>query len=241
MLDREGPLDRHGVEDRIDASRRTVSRTLNTLVEEGYVQSEAGIYRLTAFGEFVVGLYRDWRDQFTIAKRYQPFLENVSSDLFDIDLRSLRGADLTVSTEVTPYAAMDRYLSLREGATKVRAVTPMVDEQCFAQTARRLRTGGLSEMEVIVSEEVLDQADPRTGDDGALEAIRAAESVSRFVHPGPIGTMISVVDDVAVFGAYTDPTLHALLESDAPELREYATDRIEEFRRDAVPVEEFRE
>lgn len=240
-LDKQSPLDRPEIADQVDASRRTVSRTLNTLVEEGYVQSQGGVYRLTALGDFVAGLYQDWRDQLTLAKRYRPFLANVGSDFHNFEYRSLRGANLTVATEINPYAAMDRFLSIRDGATQVRAVTPMTEKQCLTQTARRLRKGETFELEVIVAQGVLDHARPRTKDESALEEIRAAESISRFVYPGSIETMISIVDDVAVFGAYTDRELHALLESDAPELREHATDRIDEYRRNATPVAEFRE
>lgn len=240
-LDQEGPLNRHEVEDRIDASRRTVSRILNTLTEEGYVQNEGGIYRLTPFGGLVVGLYRNWRDQLTLAKRYRPFLANVDSDFSEFDFRLLRGSDLTVANEVNPYAAMDRFLSLRDGATRVRAVTPMIEKQCFTHTARRIQQGETFELEVTIPHRVFDHTRSRTRDDSALEAIRASESISRLVYPGSIETMISVVDGVAVFGAYSDRELHALLESDAPELREYALDRIDEYRRDAAPVAEFRE
>jgi predicted transcriptional regulator len=236
-LDVEGELDRHEIEEHLDASRRTVSRVLKTLVDEGYVQYREDRYRLTAFGAFAIDLYRNWRDQVALTDKYRPFLSNVDDDLFDADVRLLRGADLTVATDVNPYAALDRYLALQNEGRRIRVATPIIEEGCLRNLERQLRNGDPFELEVIIPERVIEQTHTKHREDPVFETIRAAESISRFVHPGSIETMVSVVDDVAAFGAYTNREFHALLESDAPELRDSATERLDAYRHDARPVE----
>jgi len=60
-LDVEEALGRNEIEESLDASRRTVSRVLGTLVEEGYVQNRGNRYRLTAYGAFAIEVYRNRR------------------------------------------------------------------------------------------------------------------------------------------------------------------------------------
>jgi predicted transcriptional regulator len=238
-LDVEGVLCRDEIEESLDASRRTVSRVLKTLVDEGYVRNRGNRYRLTAYGAFAIDLYRDWRDQVELTEKYRPFLAHVDDDLLDVDVRLLQGADLTVSTDVTPYAALDRYLGLQNDSQRIRVVTPIIEEGCLKNLERRLQNGDPFELEVIIPKAVIEQTRTKHREDPVFETIREAASISRFVYPGSIETMISVVDDVATFGAYADRELHALLESDAPELYDRATERIDAYRHDAVPIEEF--
>jgi predicted transcriptional regulator len=238
-LDMEGGLGRTEIEESLDASRRTVSRVLKTLVDEGYVQNRGNRYRLTAYGAFAIDLYRNWRDQVELTEKYRPFLAHVDDDLFDVDVRLLQGADLTVSTDVNPYAALDRYLALQNDSQRIRVATPIVEEGCLRNLERRLQNGDQFELEVVVPKKLIEQTQTKHREEPVFETIRAAESISRFVYPGSIETMVSVVDNVATFGAYADRELHALLESDAPELRDRATERIDAYRYDAVPAEEF--
>ena len=237
-LAERGPLDRHEIRDALDASRRTVSRVLKTLVEAGYVRNLGNRYRLTAFGAFQVDTFRDWAERAAITDRFRPFLANVDDDLFDPEPGLLRSASLTVATDLHPHAPMDRLLAIREGASQIRSVTPIVRNRCLTHVAKRCRRGDQFEAEVVVPAEMVERVDSLTGHDSTLRTIRASESVSSFVHPGPLRVLCSVVDDTAVFGAYVDAQLHALVESDAHEFRELATERIDACRTEAVQAEE---
>lgn len=237
-LAEHGPLDRHEIVDGLDASRRTVSRVLKALAEEGYVRNLGNTYRLTAFGAFQIDMFRNWEERAAITDRFRPFLANVDGDLFDPELGLLHGADLTVATALHPHAPMDRLLAVREGASQIRSVTPIVRHRCLTHVAERCRRGDQFEVEVVVPAEMVERVGSLPGHDSTLRTIRASDSVSSFVHPGPLRVLCSVVDDTAVFGAYADAELHALVESDAHELRKWATERIDAYRAEAAPAGE---
>lgn len=232
-------LDRHEIVERADASRRTVSRVLKTLDEEGYIRNSNSSYRLTAYGGSMIDLYQQWKERTTLTERYQPFLATVDEDAFDCPLRYLRGASLTVATDFTPHAPVNRLVELRQRATRIRSVTPFVEKRCLTHLTEWLQRGREFDAEVVVSKEVVENALEQSRYESMLETIRGADATSIFVHPGPLQMVCSVVDRVTVLGAYVDRNLHTLVESDGSELREWTTDRIDAYRRDATPLEEY--
>jgi len=238
-LNQEQPLDRYDLERRLSASRRTVTRILTTFDEQGYITESSDGYRLTTFGAVVADAYRQCKEQTDLATQYRPFLTNVDSSAVDLDPTLLRGADLTVASNVSPYAPLDRMLELRRSASRVRTVTPLVERKSVEQLASRLRRGDDVTFEVVFSAELYETVESQPEYGEPIRSAAGAASVEKFVYPGPVSTLYAVTDDVAALGATLDGDPHALVESTDPELRAWVTDRIDEFRADAVPLEEY--
>jgi len=238
-LNREQPLDRYDLERRLSASRRTVTRILTAFAEQGYITESSEGYRLTAFGAVVADAYRQCKERTDLAARYQPFLRNVDSSAVDLDPELLRGADLTVASDGSPYAPLDRMLELRRSASRIRTVTPLVERKSVEQLAGRLHQGDEVTFEVVFPADVYETIDaqPEYGD--PVRTAAGAASVEKFVYPGAVSTLYAVADDVAALGATIDGDPHALVESTDPDLRAWVADRIDEFRTDAVPLEEY--
>lgn len=232
-------LDRCELVDQVDASRRTVSRVLKTLEEEGYIRNTDNSYRLTSYGGFMINLYQDWKDRTALTDRHSPFLAHVDEEVLDCRLRWFRDAEITIAAEFKPNAPVNRLIELRRDATRIRSVTPFVERQCLTHVSERLRRGAEFELTVVVSEEMARTALSGSRYDDMIDTVREAESASIFIHPGLPELVVSLVDDVTALGAYADGRLHALVESDDPELRAWATDRIDGHRREATPLDEY--
>jgi predicted transcriptional regulator len=240
-LEQDQPLDRYEIEDRLSASRRTVTRVLGELTEQGHIRESAAGYRLTTFGAIVADAYRQCRERTDIARRYRPLLANVDSETTDFEPEYLEGADLTVATDVNPYAPRDRMLELRQSASWVRAVMPVIEKRSIEQLADRVDSGDTLRFEVVIPADLyeMSQSHPEYGE--PFRTAAAADSIEKFVYPGPITTLYAVTDDIAVLGASVDGEPHALVESANPELREWVIRRIDAYQDEAVPLDSYRQ
>ena len=240
-LEQDQPLDRYGIEDRLNASRRTVTRVLGDLTEQGYIRESAVGYRLTTFGAIVADAYRRCRERTEVATRYRPFLANVDSETADFDPQYLEDADLTVATDVNPYAPRHRMLELRQSASWIRAVMPVIEKRSIEQLTGRVKSDDDLTFEVVIPADLYEMIQSHPEYDESFRAATAADSVENFIYPGPITTLYAVTDDVAALGASVDGEPHSLVESPNPELREWVTRRIDTYQDEAIPLEAYRQ
>lgn len=231
-----GPLDRDGIEARLDASRRTVIRTVEALTDEGYVEQVGERYRLTALGATVYDAYEQLVDDVTVADRLEPLLANVPNEVFDLDPRLLSDAELVVATEGSPYALLDRSLTLRRGARRVREIAPMTEKRSIEQLADRIRAGEDFEFEAILSAATLEasRSNPEYAD--AFETTAASDAVDVAVYPEPVELFLCVADDTVAVGASKDDRPHAMVVTSNPRVREWAIDTFEAHWDRADPV-----
>jgi predicted transcriptional regulator len=231
-----GPLDRYDLEDRLDVSRRTVTRALDALEEEGYVGERESGYALTAFGRLSVRAYREYSEEVSLLERYRPLLRDLDAGRFDLDPDLLRGADLIVASEASPYAILDRVLELRAEATRIREFAPGIEDKSVRQLADRLRDGADIAVELVLPPGALEAAlsHPEYGDDHRVA--READSVDFFVYPDRFAAFLGVLDDTVALAAGSGGRPSALAVSDRPDLREWALDRFRTFRREATPL-----
>lgn len=238
-LDADAPLDRYDLEERLGASRRTVTRALNTLEDRGYIRTEEGGYGLTALGAGLARAYRRYRETASVAARFEPLLREAGATELDFDVEWLRGADLTLATESSPFALLDRSLELRAGASTIREVAPSVEGKSVTQLADRIRAGEDIDVEVVLPVGALEAA--RSHPDYADEHAVVAESdaVDVYIHPEPVRLFLAVLDETVAVGTAVDGEPTALAVSEDPDLRAWADRRIDEYRAAAIPAEEY--
>ena len=232
----DGPLDRYALEDRLDVSRRTVSRVAETLSEAGYVHERADGYALTAYGRLSTRAYRAYRDEAALLDRFRPLLREADAGTFDLDPALLRGADLTLARETSPYAILDRILELRRQATRIREVAPGVEDRSVTQLADRIRDGTDLDVEAVLPPGALDAARSHPEYGEAHRVARESAAVDFFVYPEPFSVFVGVFDDTVALAAGDGGHPSALLVSDRPELRAWAEDRIDAFEATATPL-----
>ncbi|MFB6123154.1 MAG: helix-turn-helix transcriptional regulator [Haloferacaceae archaeon] len=232
------PLDRYDLEDRLDASRRTVIRTLDALADRGYVTDSDGEYRLTAYGSFLAARFAEFADDVRTVDRLAPFLSHVSADAFDLDPRHLADADVYVADAGSPYALLDRTLQLRREATRIREVAPAVEKKSVEQLARRVRNGDDVDVQVVLPESAAEAAtsSPDYREDH-LTALRS-DDVEMYVVPDSVGTFVGVLDDTVAIATAKAGRPHALVVTTDDAAVAWAEETFARYRDRARPHEE---
>lgn len=239
VLAEDQPLDKADLEARLSASQRTISRVLNDLTERGYLQVSVDGFRLTSFGATVTEAYRRCRQRTDLAEEYRPFLTNVDAAAVDLDPAILRGADLTVADDISPYAPLNRALELRRNAARIRVVSPFVEERSVQQLAARLERGDDLDFDVILPADLYEAVQSQIDGRDAFRRETESDAVRMFVHHGDFPLLFATIGDVAALGVSVDGEPYALVESTNERMYEWVDSRIDEYRAEAVPVEEY--
>lgn len=234
----EEELDRYVIEDRVDASRRTVIRVVDSLTERGYVVATDSGYRLTALGSLILSLYEELATDVSVAERLSPFLSNMPAEWFDVDPRTLADAEMLVATEASPYALIDRTLSLRREASYLRHMSPILEAKSVKQITERLESGDTVRGEIVTSNDVLNTLREHPEYQKSYDLVQAADQLSLSVCVDPVPFMLCLTDDVVTVGVSKDGRPYAQIVSDHPALWEWAETTFASFRNQAVQPEE---
>jgi predicted transcriptional regulator len=236
-LEETGPLDRYELEERIDASRRTITRILGALSDRGFLCNRGDEYATTAFGSALTRAYGEYRRRAELADRYRPLLCHLDAERLAIDPELLEGATLTVATETSPYALLDRVLELRTAATRIREMAPAVEAKSIGQLAERIESDEPLDFEVILPEAAIEEAGSHPEYAEAHRAARNAEDVELYAYPESFSFMLGVMDGTGVLVAGVAERPHALVESDRPAFVDWIRDRLEEYGAEAEPLD----
>jgi predicted transcriptional regulator len=232
----EGPLDRYDLEEALGTSRRTVSRTLKKLETRNYISETDGGHRLTAFGAAVFETYREYTRRIDTAERLRPFLGNIDGEALDIELSALQGAKLTLADDASPYAPMDRTLELRARSSRIREIAPSVEKRSIEQLTERIERGDDATFEIVLTADAAQAAQSKPEYEKAHRITQGADNVDQFVYRGEFPFFLGVLDETVAIGAVVDGSPFALIESRDERLREWAEQKIDQFRSEAVPM-----
>lgn len=232
-----GRQDRYALEERVDATRRTILRTVNALTERGFVEeTEEGI-GLTALGRHVVTHYERLVDELALEPDVEAFLSAVPADAIDVDVERLRTGEVTSAAPGSPYAPLDRTLELRADASEIRELAPGIERRSVEQLAERVTADDDLTVEIVVTEDVLAAADEGAPYGDAHETVLAADAVDMAVHPGPFEIAVGIADEVVfVVAEDGEGQPSAILETDDPRVREWATAVVDRYRAEARPL-----
>jgi predicted transcriptional regulator len=224
------PIDRADLEVHLDSSHRTVIRIVNSLEERGYLRETDGGLRLTPFGEHVADRLEEFLSATETALDFKPLLRNAPPALRDIPLGSLSGAELLVASDSDPFSILDRVLSLRAEATRIREVAPAVQKESIDQLAERLRRDEDVDIEVVLPRHASDVAESRTDyRDGHATTVES-DAVDIYLHPEQLSFFAGVMDETAAVAVSKDGRPHALAVSDDPDLRAAVESVFEAYR-----------
>lgn len=237
IRDGEG-VDQRQIAETVDASRRTVKRTLNDLEDRGWVIAENGTNecRISALGAIVLDTYLEVVDRLGPATHSAPFLERIPREAFDLDPAALADADVVVAAENQPYAPMDRVLEVRRNASEIREVVNIVQADSAGQLRERVESGEL-EAEIVLEAGVLDAIAANDDYAAEFEAAAAADGATFYSYEGSIPYVFGLMDDTVILGVTNDKGMpEAVVVSDDPTVREWAEDRFESYRRAAEKI-----
>lgn len=228
------PIETRELESRLDASRRTVIRVVNSLEERGYLRKTGEGIRLTPFGTHVATQVDRVTASTETAVEFRELLRHAPPALADIPVESLAGAELLVASDADPFSILDRVLTLRAEATRIREVAPSVQKESIDQLAERVREEDDLDVEAVISRQASDAAEDNLDySDGHATTVESS-AVDIYVHPEELSFFAGVMDETAAIGVSKDGQPYALAVSDDPDLHEAVTAVYERFRAEAT-------
>ncbi len=235
------PLSRRQFRDRLSVSRSTITRALAALEERDLVAHDDKGYHLTPSGTIVAETIADAVDTLQMTDELSTFLKWFPYSEYDVGLDDLRAAEITVATDVDPYAPARKHAESLRGFDQFRMLLPSIDLQLVRGSDDRIKNGEL-EMELLVSPDM--EQTILAGEfasvlreqieSGNLTVLVSADLVPFYLGLSGGGTVQVGVEDDEGFP-------RAVLETDAESLRSWGERVYQQFRADArlKPAEEF--
>jgi len=236
LLQEEDGLDRYDIEEQVEASRRTVIRTLDALTEHGYVEDGDGPYRLTAFGSMLADSYQRFAEETELAHELSQFLMHLPDGIFDRDLRCLEDAELITATEGSPYAVLDRTLTIRRQASQIRELSPIIEQKSIAQLAQRIRDGEPVSVEVVLSESAMEASEIHPDHQDDQQLVNQADQTDIYLASTEIPFLLCIADDTVAIGVTNDMRPHALVVSANADVKQWAEQTYEAYQEHVQPV-----
>lgn len=235
-LSEQEAADKQRLRSVVAGSRTTLQRNLNALDDRGWITHTGTTYSLTPSGELVIESFLPLITSVRAAMTLDGFLRWVPETDFDLDLHTLADATVIVADSANPYAPVNRHVAALEQSSHARLVLPVVGLQPLLVTEDRVTAGELT-MDCVVSEsagetlrsdaQFLDSLRAHA-DSGNLECRTVADSVPYYLGVFDHCVQIGVED--------TDGMPRALAETDAPPVREWATETFTRYKSRATPL-----
>jgi predicted transcriptional regulator len=241
-LQNEGSASQRTLRDRLEMSRSTLSRSLQTLEDREWVAESNDGYHLSPIGKVIAEEFLDLVERVSVAEDVAPFLHWFPFGESDLDLAHLADAEVTTITEGDPYAPVRRNLDVLETADDVRAFVPVTNLEGYRVVHEPVLEGSM-EIELILtppveatveSEEYADLFVPLVESGGLQVQVLEDEYPSYYIglSDGEL-VQLGITDDEGV--------PRALLETTADPVWEWAEKRYETLRDRASvkPLEDF--
>ena len=228
-----GPLDQRAVQERLDHSRSTITRSLDSLIEVGWVTETPDGYRLTAVGRLVIIDFRELLTTVETAESLAPFLKWFPLSSHDISIEELRGGELTAASPNNPLAPIRELTALLRSATEFRAIVPSIDIETVRVVHDRITDGEL-EAEIVVSSAFADLVFDEPFAPYFEELIASGR---HHTHVAPeIPFYLGIADESIVqIGVVDDEGMpRALLETTDDSVRTWAEELVADYRQSAV-------
>lgn len=221
------------------ASSPTVGRILADFEDRRWIVRDGPTYELTGLGEFVADRFLSLRDAMETERKLRDVWQWLPREMegFSVDLF----ADAVVSHPGPgyPYEPVERLSQLIEGAERMRGFDSIVYKSVNNEAVCEAVLEGL-ELEFVYSPAALEGTfawDPERVAEAA-----ACENCTVYVHdtlPDGDRCGLGIIDDRAGICCHDPETgaLVAIIDTDAPEAREWALSTFERVRREARLVD----
>ncbi|WP_222914534.1 transcriptional regulator [Natrinema sp. SYSU A 869] len=234
----EGPQESRELRTTIGASSPTMSRILTDFEDRRWIVRDGPTYELTRLGEFVADRFLDLRDAMEVERKLRDVwqwlpreMEGFSADLFANAVVSYPGPKY-------PYEPVERLTQLIKGTSHMRGFDSIVYKSVNNETVCQAVLDGM-ELEYVYSPTAL-EGTVAWNPERVMEAA-ACENCTVHVHEAlPDGNRcgLGIVDDRAGICCHDAETgaLTAVIDTDAPEAREWAISTFKRVRHEAEPI-----
>ncbi|WP_458189197.1 helix-turn-helix transcriptional regulator [Haladaptatus sp. NG-WS-4] len=235
----DAPRERAELRAATGASSPTIGRILTDFEERRWIVRDGLTYELTRLGEFVANRFLGLREAMETERKLRDVWRWLPREMdgFSVDLF----ADAVVSHPGPgyPYEPVERITQLIQGTSRMRGFDSIVFKSINNETVCQAVLDGM-ELEYVYSPTAL-EGTVAWNPERITEAA-ARENCTVFVHDDlPDGNRcgLGIVDDRVGICCHDIETgaLLAVIDTDAPEAREWAISTFERVRREAKPVE----
>lgn len=233
----QGPHDRDELRAESGASDPTVGRILGDFEERNWVRRDNHRYAVTDTGDFVAEHFSALLERMETERRLRDVWELLPGDLDGFTLDLVSDAVVTTIEPGDPYAPANRCASFYPTTDRVRGFDAAVTAPHNYEALSELVLAGL-EAEFVIPREVSENI--RAAYPEAQRAARESGNLQDWWHDDLPLCRVIVFDHRVGVGGY-DPesgVLAVYVDSDAPDLREWAVSTFERFRREARPAVE---
>ena len=221
------------------ASTPTMSRILGDFEDRRWIARDGPAYELTPLGEFVAERFLELREAMEVERRLRDVWQWLPREMEGFSVELFADAVVSYPGPGYPYEPVERLTQLIEGTTRMRGFDSIVFKSVNNETVCRAVLDGM-ELEYVYSPTALEGT-------FAWDPQRVAEAASCanctvLVHddlPDRSRCGLGIVDDRVGICCHDAETgaLTAIVDTDAPEAREWAVSTFERVRDEAEPVD----
>lgn len=236
----EEPARPSDLSDRVDVTRTTVQRVLAGYRDRDWVVKCDGRYRPTVTGRFVHERYRDLLAAMERADEFAALAVHLGPVADGLPDEALEEGHLTIASDQDPLAAVDGLVEWIRDAEgdHLRAASPIV-AQTFNEVGAELLQNGTT-IDYVIDGEVLERSANEF--EQAVERAISDGNIDVFVHPEPLAFGLAIRGKSACLSAYDEHNnLRAILVSDDPAVRGWASNAFARLRDDAEPLDDVLE
>ena len=234
-----GRLDRSDLREATGASSPTMGRILADFEERRWVTRDGPDYELTQLGAFVADRFGDLCAAMATERNLREVWQWLPREMAGFSVELFADAVVSYPGPGYPYQPLERIAELVESTTRIRGFGTLELKAATIETVCGAVLDG-TEMEYVFPPDVLEAT--IRWDPDRLGEVAACEHCTVYVHdalPDEDRCGLSIVDDRIAICCHEPATgnLAAVVDTGAPEAREWARDVFERLRREATPVE----
>jgi len=230
-------LDRRELQDRLDISRATSHRHTRLLGELGVIERTDGEFQLTESGQLLTDAIGRFKREANSALNLAPVLDAVQEAPVEIDTEAFAGATVTSAEQGDVYSPVARFVALAQETETLRGIdTDLIAPLYMEEIQGRIVAG--METEVIglpeVTEEILAGYPEK-----CFDACASGYLTVKLHDELPFG--LALFDERVGIGVGEGETrtLQVFVDTDAPEVYEWAEAVYEAYASEAVLLEEY--
>ncbi|SFB85677.1 Predicted transcriptional regulator, contains HTH domain [Halobiforma haloterrestris] len=219
------------------ASQATLGRILGDFDDRSWITRDGSEYGATATGRLVAEGFADLQGIVETERKLRNVVDYVPTEALTFDIRRLADATITVPTQTRPNAPLQRLLALLRSADEVRAFSHAFNEQGLT-TLQQRAAAGETDFRGVFSREAIEALADEPVLRERLRDLLAADSTAVRMRDESIPLAVMIVDDV-VYLLLRDEhgVLRASIDTDDPDVRSWAEDRLDGYWADGEPLE----
>lgn len=229
------PQSRADLLEMTEASASTIGRTLREFEERRWIEKDGHQFEATQLGGFVAAGMRELIERMETEQQLRDVWQWLPTQASGFTIEMASDAVVTVAGADDPYGPVRRFESLFRDTTTLRFLRPEVAlmDLCFDILYRRVEDG--------VDMTLIDRPECHTYFLSTYPN-RSSKMVQRdnftiLEHDDLPPYGIGLLDDCVTISCYEQGsgTVHAIIDTDAPAVREWAESTYESYRREARP------